>query len=208
MLKEVREFLKQHKDIIIDFDFRELYSKAKQQLTTIGMKEMWGVLKTINAPLSYKNILPKYTKYENLDDIQPSIKTLQNLNSLVEIKLPDMTYYEILKIIRELYPGYLSKSDYRKHIQKEENIPCHHCKLSIHPPIYPDIHSYCYLQLEFIPLGTTKSINKVILSTSFRILNYIPGLCIAYNKVNLKEYIKQEELDILSTLEEIREGKI
>ena len=61
MLNSVKQFLQTSKDLINQLKFKELYFYAKQYFSFPSeMSELWQTLKSIKAPLSYSNILPKF----------------------------------------------------------------------------------------------------------------------------------------------------
>ena len=207
MINSVKQFLQTSKDLINQLKFKELYFYAKQYFSFPGeMSEFWQTLKSIKAPLSYSNILPGYTTYEDLNDAYIGSKDLDNLNSQFKVDLPNMTFHEILKVVRELYPASLNKTRVLMLLEKDD-IPCYQVELRIASP-YAGDNNYCKLQISYIQEG--QGINQVIAleAISKSKLNWIPGLCIAYKDYELDRQLEGNKIDILDTLDDIREGKL
>ena len=207
MINSVKQFLQTSKDLINQLKFKELYFYAKQYFSFPGeMSELWQTLKSIKAPLSYSNILPGYTTYEDLNDAYIGSKDLDNLNSQFKVDLPDMTFHEILKVVRELYPASLNKTRVLMLLEKDD-IPCSQVELRIASP-YAGDNNYCKIQISYVQEG--QEINQVITleTISKSELNWIPGLCIAYKYYEIEQQMYGNEQDILEVLKEIREGKL
>lgn len=205
MLPTVTLFLQTNRDLVNQFKFEELYSHAKSYFDSPNqMAELWQSLKSVKAPLSYSDILPGYEKYEDLNDTFIRSSDLDKLNTQVEINLPDMTFHEILKIVRELFPNVLDRRRVEMLLQKTDT-SCSYVKLTVSPNA---ISSRCKIQISYIQLGTV--IDQVIpLETVLKNnLDYIPGLCIAYKSNRINASMRSIEEDILDVLKMVREGKL
>ena len=205
MDSNVKSFIKDNKDLIIDRNFKLLNVKMQKSLTHQMQQEVWAMLKKV-TPISCKNVTNKtYENYIEIDTKNIPKDILENINSQIEIDLPDMTFHEILKIVSELYVGVLDKARV-KMLLGMADISCHKCKLSIASPY--DVTEPFKIMISYIELGSTlTTIIKLETIPNSR-LKVIPGLCVCYDMSKLIEQLNTNKLDILSTLNEVREGRI
>jgi hypothetical protein len=92
-----------------------------------------------------------------------------------------MTFHEILKVVRELYPAVLDKKRVLMLLEKDD-IQCHSVELKIASSPYGLGTSDGNLKIQLSYIQEGQSINQIIFlePISKLILNWIPGLCIAY----------------------------
>ena len=203
MDSNVKSFIKDNKDLIIDRNFKLLNVKMQKSLTHQMQYEVWTMLKKV-TPISCKNVTNKtYENYIEIDTKNIPKDILENINSQIAIDLPDMTFHEILKIVSELYVGVLDEARV-KMLLGMIDISCHKCKLSISPY---DAEPF-KIMLSYIELGSTLTAVIKLETIPNSRLKVIPGLCVCYDISKLIEQLNTNKLDILSTLNEVREGKL
>ena len=85
MNQVLKNFLKDNKQLINDFDFKELYKKAKEEnLSSNLIGDMFIKFKGLKFPLSYPNILSnKYTHYVDLNTLDINSQSLKEINDQV-----------------------------------------------------------------------------------------------------------------------------